>query len=189
MAVKNTEVLWFELSDGLGSFIKRRVSNRQDADDILQDVFIKIHKHIEQVQDQRRIHGWIYQIVRNAIVDYYRRQKIFVQLPDTLPDETVIPEQTVNQEIAACLDSFVDRLPPKYKDAIQLTHFEGLTQKEMGRRLGLSPSGAKSRVQRGRKQLQNMLLACCHYEFDRRGNIIEYQSRECRPHPQPKVVA
>ena len=184
MAVKNTEVLWFELSDGLGSFIQRRVSNRQDADDILQDVFIKIHKHIKQVQDQRRVHGWIYQIVRNAIVDYYRRQKIFVQLPDTLPDENIIPEQTVNQEMAACLGSFVDRLPPKYEEAIRLTHFEGLTQKEMGKRLGLSPSGAKSRVQRGRKQLQNMLLACCHYEFDRRGNIIEYKSRESDPHPQ-----
>ena len=178
MSVKKSEVLWLELSDGLRRFIRRRVANQQDADDILQDVFLKIHKNIEQLQDERRVHGWVYQIVRNAIVDYYRRQKIFVQLPDTLPDDNTLPEPTVNQEMAACLGSFIDCLSDKYKEAIRLTHFEGLTQKEMGQRLGLSLSGAKSRVQRGRKQLQAMLLACCHYEFDRRGNIIEYHSRE-----------
>jgi RNA polymerase sigma-70 factor (ECF subfamily) len=178
MTIKNSEALWLELSDGLGTFIRRRVANPQDADDILQDVFFKIHKHIGQLQDHRRVHGWVYQIVRNAIVDHYRRQRIFVELPDSLPDDNISPEPTVNQEMAACLGSFIDRLPDKYKDAIVLTHFEGLTQKEMGQKLGLSPSGAKSRVQRARKQLETMLLACCHYEFDYRGDIVAYQSRE-----------
>jgi DNA-directed RNA polymerase specialized sigma subunit, sigma24 homolog len=72
----------------------------------------------------------------------------------------------------------IDRLPEKYRKAIVLTDIERLTQKEMAEKLGLSSSGAKSRVQRSRKKLKEMLLECCHFEFDRSGNITEYQLKE-----------
>jgi RNA polymerase sigma-70 factor (ECF subfamily) len=73
-------------------------------------------------------------------------------------------------------------LKPAYRDALLLTEWEGLTQFEMGKRLGLSPSGAKSRVQRARDQLKNLLLDCCRFELDHRGNIIEMTPRKnkCR---------
>jgi transcriptional regulator with XRE-family HTH domain len=65
-------------------------------------------------------------------------------------------------------------LPWPYQQALLLTEYEGLTQKELAQRLGLSFSGAKSRVQRARDQLRELLLECCHFEFDRRGTIIAY---------------
>jgi len=50
---------------------------------------------------------------------------------------------------------------------------------ELAARLGISISGAKSRVQRARQKVKDMLLTCCHYEFDRRGAILEYRQRCC----------
>jgi RNA polymerase sigma-70 factor (ECF subfamily) len=71
----------------------------------------------------------------------------------------------------------ISTLPAPYRDALVLTEFEGLTQKEMAERLGISLSGAKSRVQRGREQLKRMLLERCQFEFDRLGRIIDCKPR------------
>ena len=71
----------------------------------------------------------------------------------------------------------IEGLPDAYREAIVLTEFEGLTQKELADRLGISLSGAKSRVQRARGQLKQMLLGCCQFEFDRRGGIIDCKPR------------
>jgi RNA polymerase sigma-70 factor (ECF subfamily) len=71
----------------------------------------------------------------------------------------------------------VDRLPEPYREAIILTEYEGRTQKELAEYLGISLSGAKSRVQRAREKLKIMLLECCYFEFDRRGKVIDYHSR------------
>ena len=66
--------------------------------------------------------------------------------------------------------------------ALVLTEFEGLTQVEMAEELGLSVSGAKSRVQRARAMLRDDLLECCHFEFDRLGHVIDYEPRpRCCP--------
>ncbi|HLZ55439.1 MAG TPA: sigma factor-like helix-turn-helix DNA-binding protein, partial [Ktedonosporobacter sp.] len=67
--------------------------------------------------------------------------------------------------------------PDQDRQALVLTEYQGLTQKELGERLGLSFSGAKSRVQRAREKLKQELLACCHFELDRRGHILDYQPR------------
>jgi len=73
----------------------------------------------------------------------------------------------------------VKSLPEQDRQALVLTEYQGLTQKEYGERLGLSFSGAKSRVQRAREKLKQMLLECCHFELDRRNHIIDYQPH-CR---------
>jgi RNA polymerase sigma-70 factor (ECF subfamily) len=71
----------------------------------------------------------------------------------------------------------VRNLPEQDRQALILTEYQGLTQKEFGERLGLSFSGAKSRVQRAREKLKQQLLACCHFELDRRGHVVNYQPR------------
>jgi len=182
MAQTDTEIIWQELSQALRAFIKRRISNTDDVEDILQEIFIKIHQNLNNLKEETKLQSWVYQISRNAISDYYRRQNILVELPETLPENST-PNVSLNQELAACLRPLTEHLPDKYRQAITLTEFEGLTQKEMGKRLGLSLSGAKSRVQRGRRELKAILLACCDVEFDRVGNILDYQPRQpnCKP--------
>jgi len=177
--------IWEELSVPLKNFTMKRVANEADADDILQEVFIKINNNISDVSHDDKIHAWVYRITRNAIVDYYRRHDKSIELLSDFSEELAMEldnDMTFNTEIAACLKSMINSLPEKYKQAVLLTEFQNLTQKELSQKLGLSLSGAKSRVQRGREKLKAMLLGCCQLEFDRLGNIIDYEhkSNDCK---------
>jgi RNA polymerase sigma-70 factor (ECF subfamily) len=169
-----TENVWQEFNAKLKQFIIKRVHDEQSAEDILQDVFVKIHTHIDMLRDGHKLQSWIYQITRNAVYDYYRDQRITAGIPETLdlPEES--DENDVERMLALSLREMVDCLPDVYRQALILTEYEGLTQRELARRLGISFSGAKSRVQRARGKLREMLLECCHLEFDRRGRIIDY---------------
>jgi len=171
--------VWNQFSSQLHHFIRKRVSDPRDADDILQDVFVKLHTRIETLRDEDRLAAWVYQIARNALIDYYRRNDRNVDLTDTLPVEDEPEQNDAETYIARYLADLIDELPEKYREAVRLSEIQGLTQKETAEQLGLSLSGAKSRVQRGREMLRQMLLECCHFEFDRRGTLIDY-----RPNPQ-----
>lgn len=176
--------IWEEFSVPLKKFIKKRVTNEQDADDIFQEISLKIHKNIGSVINDNKIHTWIYRVARNTITDYYRRNLnnfVFTDLTEDLESSTD-EELSANAEIASCLKVMVDCLPEAYKQAILLTEFQNMTQKELSEKVGISISGAKSRVQRARKMLKEMLLGCCQLEIDSRGNIIDYRHKhsECK---------
>lgn len=171
-----TENLWETFHTGLKHFILKRIPDEQSADDVLQETFLKIHTRIATLRDEEKLQSWMYQIARNAIADYYRAQKATVELPETLPvpDEPVFEDEVIKDLIPG-VKAMVDNLPAPYREALILTEYEGLSQRELADRLGLSFSGAKSRVQRAREKLKTMLLDCCHFEFDRLGKIINYQ--------------
>ena len=171
--------IWDKFNEPLKNFIRKRIPDEKDVDDVLQEVFLKIHANIESLSDDQKIYAWIYKITRNAIADYYRRIEKSVDFLEFPEDLAIAQDESVNQnmEIAACLKSMIDNLPEKYKEAVLLTEFQNLTQKELSERMGLSLSGAKSRVRRGREKLKEMLLDCCHLEFDRLGNVIDYKYR------------
>ena len=172
------ESIWEQFNKPLKSFIKSRVKNDQDIDDILQDVFYKIHSNINSIREDDKVHAWVYRITRNSIIDFYRaykNEKRLIELSDDISE--IAYESSANDEILECLKAMIQNLPEKYKQAIILTEYQNLTQKELGERMGLSISGAKSRVQRARTKLKDMLLCCCHFEFDRLGNVIEYNHK------------
>jgi RNA polymerase sigma-70 factor, ECF subfamily len=81
-------------------------------------------------------------------------------------------------EISPCLRPMLNYLPEKYREAVRFADLEGMTQIELANRLGLSLSGAKSRVQRGREQLKALLMECCQFEFDCRGKVIDYECKK-----------
>lgn len=176
--------IWDDFTIQLRRFIAGRVRNEMDAEDILQEVFIKIHRGIEKLEDPSKLHAWIYQITRNAIIDYYRKSEDTVETGAELPD--LVAEESGNEEVesevSAWLRPMMEELPAKYREALQLTDIQGLTQKELAERLNISISGAKSRVQRAREKLKDVLLECCHVEVDRRGKVIDWKSKEpdCR---------
>ena len=170
-----TECAWIDFNVELKNFIRKRVSNEHDCEDILQDVFIKIHKSIGSIREEHKFRVWIYKIARNIIIDYYRRNKN----PDYELTEDIESnedeELSANAEVAACLKALINRMPEIYKQALLLTEFHNMSQRELGEKLGLSFSGAKSRVQRAKIMLKKMILSCCELEMDRHGNVIEYQ--------------
>jgi RNA polymerase sigma-70 factor (ECF subfamily) len=165
------------------------VDNPADAEDLLQEVFLRIHQHLSTVRDTGRLIPWIFQLARNVITDYYRAASRRHEIPGQplhdgegdAKEIEVVPsllgdEQTSHQyELAPCLTPLIERLPEHYREAVLLVEMEGLSQRELSARLAVSFSGAKSRVQRGRDKLKDLLLRCCQVELDKRGNITDYQ--------------
>lgn len=181
------EQIWNELAERLREFIRRRVSDAAGAEDILQDVFLKLARRADELPEPAKLQGWLFLVARNAIIDHYRTRKATVAVPETLTaDADVAPG-----ELEALTTSFrrmIHSLPGPYREAVLLTEMEGLSQVELAKRLNISISGAKSRVQRGRQRLKEMLLECCEFEFDRRGRVFDCTPRgtdcpECSPPP------
>lgn len=200
-----TEELWQLLHDGLRGFIARRANDEGHVDDILQDVFVQVHRQLDKISDPRRIVSWIYQVTRNAIVDHYRKPGRRREVPAGLNSELeVLNEVSATSEmtrqgdaaepraeLAGCLRPMIERLSRNYREAIILVELEGFTQQAAAKQMGISLSGMKSRVQRGRKQLKQMLDECCVIELDRRRAVADYEMRDtgcesCQPLP-PKV--
>ena len=170
-------VLWQDYHDKLLGFIRSRVESVDVAEDILQDVFIKIQKSLLTLQDTERMESWIYRIVRNAVIDHYRARKAFEEVPQSLAAPEQDEEEQARYEISACLVPMIATLPAPYRDALRLSEIDGLKQKQVAEALGLSLSGAKSRVQRGRAMVLDLLTDCCRFERDHRGAMVGYEPR------------
>jgi RNA polymerase sigma-70 factor (ECF subfamily) len=175
--------MWDRYNRRLGNFIRSRVADDAEADDLLQEVFIRVHRQLccRPEAEWHKPDAWIYQIARNLIIDHYRRRRETVAIPESLPGEAEpeLPEDDPQAELALSVKDMLAELPQPYREALILTEYDGLNQRELADRLGLSFSGAKSRVQRAREKLRDMLLTCCHFVLDRRGHILEYYERCC----------
>ena len=170
------ECIWEGFASQLRGFIRSRVRSHEAAEDILQDVFVKIHRKLSSLRAGERLEAWVWRITRNAIADYFRRQRIDEPLAEEI---TAVVEEPVNlPDLTPCVRRFVGELASPYREALTLTEWQGLTQEQVAKRLGLSLSGAKSRVQRARSQLKEMLLDCCRLELDRRGNVLDMHQRK-----------
>jgi RNA polymerase sigma-70 factor (ECF subfamily) len=181
--------IWRQVRDGLRAFIAKRVANEAEAEDILQEVFVRIHRRLDSVNDPRRLVSWVYQITRHVIIDHYRASGKRAERPiglagelEALPASASYNEPVEDSgepcaELAGCIRPMIAQLPQDYREAITLVELEGLTQQEAAKRMGLSISGMKSRVQRGRRQLKQMLDDCCLIQLDRRRGVADFEVR------------
>ncbi|HYO89659.1 MAG TPA: RNA polymerase sigma factor SigZ [Candidatus Limnocylindrales bacterium] len=175
-----TEAVWVQFRVPLQRYIRGHVNDEQTAADLLQDVFVKIHQRLDSVREDERLEGWLYRVARNTVYDYYRTSHPHVEISENWPvADTPEAADEVESRLAMSLHMMLSSLPPEYALALRLTDLEGVSQQELAVRLGLSVSGVKSRVQRARKMLRAALLACCHFEFDRRGRVIDYHPHRC----------
>ncbi len=178
MTDQSLETLWEQMHGRLCRFVCSRFAEEADAEDILQDVFLKIHASLDSVRDVERMESWIYQIARHSIADFYRGQRQQVALTELAVNDDY-PEEDAAESLAPSIRDLVQSLPEPYREALILTEYQGLSQVELAQRLGISVSGAKSRVQRARQKIKDILLACCHFEFDARGLIYDYREHCC----------
>ncbi len=183
----STEKIWEDFSSALRAYIYRKISDHTSAEDVLQDVFVKIHANIDSLKDNTRVRSWVYRIARNTVIDYYKKNKHRMEYIDsilqaeneTLSDIDESALENPSREVEAGLKGMIEALPEKYAQALLLVEFEGMSQTELARRLGISVSGVKSRVQRARMMLKDSLMRCCHFEFDRYGTIIDIRPNTC----------
>jgi RNA polymerase sigma-70 factor (ECF subfamily) len=184
MEQASTAAIWAQFSKRLRDFIARRVRKDNDVEDILQEVFAKIHAGLGGLKESEKLEAWLFQVARRAILDHFRRHSgkhRSSQLPEDLAEPTRAEDLTA--EIASWLDPMMALLPEEDREALRLADLEGRSQRDLAAKLGISVAGAKSRVQRARKRLKDAVLDCCHIEMDRRGNAIDYakKRRDCGP--------
>lgn len=188
----NTEQVYTELHTGISAFVRRRVRNPADVDDIVQRVFLQVHRGLDDLRDKERLHGWIYRTARNAVVDHYRaapaRREIasgnatdVADLAAGVTDSFEDDERAALSELARCVEPLLAQLPEHDAEALRLTDIEGITQTDAARRLNLSVSGMKSRVQRARSRLKDLFEECCRMQFDVRGAVRTYEARAKGP--------
>jgi RNA polymerase sigma-70 factor (ECF subfamily) len=170
--------IWEACSARLRGYLRHHLRSAADVDDVLQDVFVRVHRHARDLDRDAHLSGWLFAVARSALVDFQRRRRKPMPV-SAIEEEDVDADLAEHTEIAAGLRELVTSLPEGYASAVTLVDLDGLSFKEAAERLGLSLSGAKSRVQRGRRLVRDALLRCCHFVVDRYGTILEAQPACC----------
>jgi RNA polymerase sigma-70 factor, ECF subfamily len=166
---------WHEHEAELRGWLRRRMANSVDAEDVLQDVFLKAMRQGERFCAIVDARAWLYEVARNTLADRLRLARTTVELPEDLRAET--EEAAAVDSLAVCLPRVLSELNSEDREAITLCDLEGLTQEEYARRKGLSLPGAKSRVQRARKRLRERLTQACQVRLDAAGQVSDFVPR------------
>jgi len=174
-----TEQMWREVITQLRAFVGRRIADPGRAEDLVSEILMRIHQNLDSVDDRERLTHWVSRVARNAVIDEYRRAgRVREQLEAAVEDGAVDePDdaESVLDELALCLRPLLDGLSPEQRRAVQLVDLDGLDQAEAARREEVSLSGMKSRVQRGRRRLVEVLGQCCALTLDARGVPMDYE--------------
>lgn len=180
-----TAQVWTEFHAGLQRFVAQRINDPSDVEDVVQSLFLRLHRGLAAGTVPTQLRAWVYESARHAVVDFYRAKGRRREAPiGTMEDlEAVVSEggpsesQIDAPSLAICVPHFLRQLPPTFRDALQTTAMHGVAQREAATRVGISEPGMKARVQRGRKRLTQALLDCCEITLDARGGVVGYQLR------------
>lgn len=169
--------VWHSFSKGIESYFRQKTKDEDLAKDLLQDTFLKIYLHRDTITDEQRLGAWVHRIAQNSLMDHYRKKNL--KEPIEGKDFNAVEDpMSYNELLASLVKPFMKQLPEEYREALILTDIEGLSQKELAERLGISYSGAKSRVQRARKKLKEVFEECCNIVADKYGNVQECLPRD-----------
>jgi RNA polymerase sigma-70 factor, ECF subfamily len=163
-----------DLYQKIKRYVTHKIRNKEDVQDIVQNVFVKVQLHEGELRESEKIIGWIYRITRNSITDYYRLRKkeqagVWIE-----PQED---RHFFNECVEQCLSVLSNELPEPYKEALLLSEQEAISQIELAKRWGISYSGAKSRVQRARLLLKEKMETLYRIKTDAYGNVIVCENR------------
>jgi RNA polymerase sigma-70 factor, ECF subfamily len=181
--LRMTAAHWPDVAARLRPFVARRVPPAE-IDDVMQDIFVRMQRGLPALRDEERFTSWLFQIARCAVAEHTR-----TRARHPLPQEDVSQEPAAEppdddreamHALARCVSLFVAALPSPYREAVTLVELEGLTAREAADLVGISVSGMKSRVQRGREQLRRLFEQCCEIALDARGKVTEFTPRTQR---------
>jgi RNA polymerase sigma-70 factor (ECF subfamily) len=177
-----TEQMWRDVIAQLRAFVRRRIAAPDRADDLVGEILLRIQKSLHSVDDRERLANWVFRVARNAVIDEYRRaardRERLLLTPSESPAEDPVPGDEdpagAVEELTKCLRPLLGGLPPDQRRAVELIDLDGWPQSRAARSEGVSLSGMKSRVQRGRRRLASLLGECCALTLDARGLPIDY---------------
>lgn len=167
---------WKKHEAELRRFLTNRLSDPHVAEDVLQEVFVKAMRHVNGFCELSSARAWLFEVARNAVIDHFRLKREHVDLPEDLAVD--VNESLTVDGLAACVPRVLSELNEKDREAIILCDLQGMTQETFAQMKGISLSGAKSRVQRARKRMQEQLTRACRVEFDENGRVLSFVPRE-----------
>jgi len=165
-----------QLYNPLLLFIKKRINNKEDAEDITQEVFLKLSKSNNEAIDNMK--SWVYTIAKNTITDYYRKHKIYTEDIEKRPVFEEENDDKVVEELSSCITSYVNALPEEYRAIMTLSELKNVPQKEIALQLDMNYVTVRSKIQRGRKKLKDQFSECCTIIQGRKGSILDYKPNE-----------
>ena len=180
--MEGTTEIWETFSNQLLNFIKSKVSNNEDAYDLLQEIFIKIHTQLDCLKDEQKVEAWVYQISRYTIQDYYRAQyRTSEKVDESVKQWQAMPEENnaYRQISYCCWEPFIEQLPEKYKTVFELS-LQGYKQAAIAQKLATSLSNVKMRMQRAKEMLKKEFISCCGYHLGNNDKLEGEQ--DCRHH-------
>ena len=167
---------WRKHKAEIRGFLAHRAGSAADADDLLQEVFLKALLQGKDFCDLDNPRAWLFHVARNLLVDRLRLTREQVPFPDDLSAETITEFVPVDL-LSHCLPRVLTELSADDREAVLLCDMQGMTQKDYARRLGLSLPAAKSRVQRARLRLRAQLAEACQVTFDEEGKVCCFVPR------------
>ena len=167
----------------------RGIVGDAEAEDLAQEVFIKVDAHLGTLKDDSRISSWIFKIALNTARDRLRKpatsapactraasqkREPIEEATERLPDTRLrsAEENLARSEMVECYLEFVKKLPRQYFDVYALSEFEELADKEISERLSLPLETVKIRLHRARAKLYDELRAHCHCYYNERGELM-----------------
>lgn len=178
--VMNIESIWREYSKELQSFLYSRISNKDDVEDVLQEVLIKTHQQLSTLKSRDKLKPWLYQLTRNTVIDFYRKQGKESEINSEVLWHQEEETKQIQNELTGCILPFIRALPDDMANLITAIDIQGRPQKELAEELKVPYSTLKSRVQKSRVALKKLYQSCCHFELDRDGNIADYEEKESK---------
>jgi RNA polymerase sigma-70 factor (ECF subfamily) len=145
-------------------YLERRVGDRELAEDILQDAFIKVIRRPDQAPDDEGLVPWFYRTLRNAAIDRFRRREAAGRVVEAFARELetqTAPEAEMAAEICACIGRLAATLKTEYAEALQAIDVQGTPVKAFAEARGLSTSNAGVRVFRAREALKKRVIESC----------------------------
>jgi RNA polymerase sigma-70 factor, ECF subfamily len=174
----NVPQLWLDHKESLKNYIRKRISDKDAAEDILQEVLIKVFNFCSSKSGVTNVRSWLFQIAQNSIVDYYRKQGKF---SNEIPELESMEDSDL-KEAEEFILPMINFLPVEYAEPLIMSDIEGMKQADIAQRLGLGISATKSRIQRARQLLKKEFMTCCNFEVDKFGNFISFDVKEsCEP--------
>jgi RNA polymerase sigma-70 factor (ECF subfamily) len=166
---------WTAHAPELRGWLRRRLTNPAEADDLLQDIFLKSLRQGERFCELRNARAWLFEVARNTLADHLRVARHTVELPDDLP--ALMEEPDTVDTLTACLPRVLSELSVADREAIMLCDLQGMAQADFALARGLTLSAAKSRLQRARQRLRERMTLGCQVQLNEAGGVSDFVPR------------
>lgn len=167
---------WSVCEAELLGYLRHRIRCIEDAEEVLQEVFIKAMRQGAQFCGIDNPRAWLFQVARNILVDRFRHAHEHVSLPDDIP-AVLLDEVSPVDALSQCLPRVLSELSNEDRLAIRFCDIEQNSQQALAELLGISLPGAKSRIQRARHRLREQLICACQVTFDDKGDVCCFVPR------------